>query len=1358
MAMKRILIALLMTSLLVFAMGFADGVRHRLHSLAFTNGKPKVEYSWSSNAYSAGQRLELFHTHSLTEPWHLIHTQVVRDGETNVSYTYTDSRGSASSGFFTVRPYFDSDGDGYSDAQEELEFRSNPYSLDSDFDTIPDAEEIARGMNPADPDSDHDGVTDEFEMIYGTNPLSPDTDGDGICDFDERHLYFTNPLESDSDHDGLDDLFELQIGYDPNEEFSVNDNYSDRVMYLLKGTDPFEKKEGSEEYAWERVFYTGDPNLPIEYPTADPNHALLTLKVSGSGCGIININGRYLVVFADCDSYHQSFISLRKVYSTSVATASGKELAMSIPKGQEETVYFEIPPNMNIELSSDEFMIGEMKDYGYYKEGWIAFPRTDASAPCVHLNDRRTRYSSFNPGDGITGLTCEWIGTDKVNVCSEGPFAVSMWGDLSKGNVEKVRYRLAHEKYICGKCEYAQPVKYCYPETEEEEDSEDNGASEYEQWDYDWEDPVSPYDDSCDYEALSKYPRMENVLKLHNPREAVPIELKIEASANCCACEEHCSNYVEAVTVDQRLEVKDASGAIFTRTTENCQVLVSGIYPSQSVGDAKLLFNRNGKAYLGGDYTVLGVRIENSEFPEDLVRRYNLNKNLPLGVDPSYRDCTTGSSLTQRPNGRMLKLETEVGLSRGRVRLSLKDCTGRFQLWRRIVTKDAMYWECLLDSESMPFMSLNIGDWKQLIADGSVVVTALSSGTGKLTLSYGCLYNEKLIGDLAHVNLVAIDPRMSFDYDRDGVIDDADFERAADDKTVFRMWVNDDGDAESVEEGLVDLPGAGMNCADSRINGKRDLVDFTPLCVDLTDVKERSEDCSLCRNLCWRLTSSCVKAVPSALSWKDAGCFQTVEPGPVFGADLQTDLLSAAVEPVDAGYELRPGFVERAGDAESKGVLLLEGCEQGSGICLEGWLPYGDGGVTLVRRELKLEVMDVESMYDQVSLRDSASTVRSSSVDADDSENFVFVHGFNVNEQEARAWASEMYKRLWQAGLDARFTAVTWSGDSSQFHSLIKDDNYAPDYYVNVRKAFEAAARLPSALNGLPGKKVMLGHSLGNMLISSAASDYGLVYDRYYMLNAAVPMEAYDASAYAGEMVDTEWRKVPERYWAANWSTLFDEGDFRSRLSWRGRFSWLHDVINCYSETEDVLANPKSGQLTYIGGAWKIQELSKGTTTWYDLNALSLGDLDVVCEGGWGINGSYAINPLWYVYQYGFTDKVSSEFTRQRAIEQPLFTSFKAETVRMHSTDDMLVSSVQDRDGLRARFLGDAIPATSFAQGANYAKQLRIEANWSMPGLADNLSSWPRGSGGTCQWLHSDIKNLPYLHVHRLFEKIVKGN
>ena len=151
------------------------------------------------------------------------------------------------------------------------------------------------------------------------------------------------------------------------------------------------------------------------------------------------------------------------------------------------------------------------------------------------------------------------------------------------------------------------------------------------------------------------------------------------------------------------------------------------------------------------------------------------------------------------------------------------------------------------------------------------------------------------------------------------------------------------------------------------------------------------------------------------------------------------------------------------------------------------------------------------------------------------------------------------------------------------------------DYYVNVRHALDTALNFSIAANALPGSKVMLAHSLGNMLVSEAAKYHLLDYQKYYMLIAAVPMEAYDADASAQEMIEHGWSDVDPSKWAANWYEHIPySGDPRQTLKWRGRFAGIHDAINCYSPTEDILAN---ATINGWGGLWGAQELFKGTAT-----------------------------------------------------------------------------------------------------------------------------------------------------------------
>ena len=133
----------------------------------------------------------------------------------------------------------------------------------------------------------------------------------------------------------------------------------------------------------------------------------------------------------------------------------------------------------------------------------------------------------------------------------------------------------------------------------------------------------------------------------------------------------------------------------------------------------------------------------------------------------------------------------------------------------------------------------------------------------------------------------------------------------------------------------------------------------------------------------------------------------------------------------------------------------------------------------------------------------------------------VFLHGFNVDAEKARSWHAEMFKRLWQSGSSTRFHGVTWEGDIGGINGL--------HYHEDVVSAFETAPHLVDYANGLSGQKTVMAHSLGNMVVSSAIADHGMGVDKYFMLNAAIPSEAYDESSWNSDdsglnpMMHNDW-------------------------------------------------------------------------------------------------------------------------------------------------------------------------------------------------------------------------------------------
>lgn len=125
--------------------------------------------------------------------------------------------------------------------------------------------------------------------------------------------------------------------------------------------------------------------------------------------------------------------------------------------------------------------------------------------------------------------------------------------------------------------------------------------------------------------------------------------------------------------------------------------------------------------------------------------------------------------------------------------------------------------------------------------------------------------------------------------------------------------------------------------------------------------------------------------------------------------------------------------------------------------------------------------------------------------DLTNGKDFVFVHGYNVDESAGREWNNTISKRLWHAGSNARFNGILWDGTPPA--------SLGNKHYHNaVVNAFASAPIFATYLNGLD-EPVVMAHSLGNMVTSSAVCDPGAGVYQYYAMNAAVAKEAYGDSA-----------------------------------------------------------------------------------------------------------------------------------------------------------------------------------------------------------------------------------------------------
>ena len=643
--------------------------------------------------------------------------------------------------------------------------------------------------------------------------------------------------------------------------------------------------------------------------------------------------------------------------------------------------------------------------------------------------------------------------------------------------------------------------------------------------------------------------------------------------------------------------------------------------------------------------------------------------------------------------------------------------------------------------------------------------------------------------------ILVLDGCLVGDYDRRDGFTDYDLSRVYRSRPL-RHWINDDDDGGDTNEGDGDIPGLldplGMDRAkltagvgrepdyfNSHVDGRCDILDFTPVWIDMGRALQqlaalfggsRAADYALTLsqpegavNVVW--TSLSTNNVSRFLSTDVAGC----------GESLNERLESAkTVRLTERETRLPDAFVERMREDRANGVFLFEGRAIESGDCLgtkhitlrcyrKPCTP-GDGS-HLFELRLPLSISPVEDMFRWVDYRallgdtNGIPTRLGSPWNSPDSEcngtHYVFVHGYSVSARSARGWASEMFKRLRQSGSQAMFTAVDWYGDDSlgavSFPPGYSDE--APNYYVNVEHAFATARQFARDCAAWNGQKVLLAHSLGNMLVSSAIKDHGLTdYARYYMLNAAVPMEAYDGGAYAAPMIDHDWRGVSNRVYSANWHQIFSVDDGRSRLTWRDRFRGIANAVNCYSTSEDTLGN--AGLNEWLVGKWNrdkfwaMQEVFKGT----EYLPLAPDSYGLKCEGGWGYNPHYATNRFYVTWpnrrMTSRFRKAISNLTDNDLMKHPVFRPFDEDW--LFTTNTIVPALAMP---VRSRILADGIPATSFAAGAN---PLAVDV------VAGNIDyatcrpgDWPRDKG---RWLHSDIKNVAFFFNHLFFKKLVNGD
>ena len=647
-------------------------------------------------------------------------------------------------------------------------------------------------------------------------------------------------------------------------------------------------------------------------------------------------------------------------------------------------------------------------------------------------------------------------------------------------------------------------------------------------------------------------------------------------------------------------------------------------------------------------------------------------------------------------------------------------------------------------------------------------------------------------GKVARVYVLG-DPRLVPDYDRDGKIDDADAAKAKEGK-VFRFWINDDNDDEDKQENdsANDIPGSGPNHSNGHVDGRCDLLDFTPILLDVNSVvacvPESMRSAFLFR---LRQQDEALNVVWTSLDADRAGAFQTNDCGQVFGSTLSAAIESAQTERIeDDGTSVSDTFAEVLCADGGRGVVLVEGRQSTTNSL---WLEVMCAGKVVCSNALPCVISSVEEMYRLASLRDAVedpafravvpSTPTNQPPCTNDLDVF-FLHGFNVDAQAARAWGAEIFKRLWQSGSNARFHILPWHGDYSWSPgNLFNGLHYQHNVWYAQRTA-GALKRYIETAQPVAAKRVLMTQSLGNMVACEALREE-LQVAKYFMFDAAIPSESIDRTLRAEsesnepylKYVRAEWRDYTNACWASNWHRLFTDNpnDSRAQMGWANRFqnalTNATEVFNYYSSGDSVFTEQESipslmsdvhanwglnwflwifpyptVSPTFENHCWQKQEVLKGMAT-------PAGTL----SGGWGFN-------VWQEYDeraQKWKSVCYSPAGAVAAIADGSITNRPAFDVS--DAEEMLDSNATDDDVFLA--LAKHVPALSSPVGGTNVVADCISGNVNMnlnnaEGGVFRPNGWGRMHNNYgVSWLHSDMKDMAFFYVFKLYDQLItKGN
>ena len=1257
----------------------------------------------------------------------------------------------------------DTDGDGLCDSDEINIYGTDPLNSDTDGDGMPDGWELAQGFDPlsnadAAEDADNDGLTNAQEYTAGTDPYNSDTDRDGLSDGDEIHVYHTNPRKGDTDFDGMPDGWEVLNGLNPlanDTEFDPDGDGLTNLQEYQNRTDPNNPDtdgDGLTDGDEINIYHTNPKNADTDddgMPDGwEVQHALNPLSKADAlfdpdGDGFNNLEAYQTspdlsVPDTDGDGFIDSYdLSVDKVDYPVVGAGVCNVVASSYNAGYLPAIGFNGDGTQLLTLRwGDSFWYPA--DYG--DRGQVF----SAGSSQLHWSNEKfdTMMESY--------VTAYWYFLWFVNWESSLPkplcnYTLDPW-HASQADQEVAEYVSVNPDLINIPAGDKRYIRVLATQTDDSQRTSYLCAvltTEYSE-------PAPPtllIDHSGRMSAtgggLESYgttrfkfvfnqPVTNKIIKwltYHYDYDQFAYvdyavhQYEVSGKESALFCNSSQSMIAPSVDLngdfDLDGDVDEADTVLRASATASLLVVPSG-QTDETPGGGTVPVTVGANFFeTAMPESVLRVKFSGIE-PGEHFRLWSTTDVIPELRPRVAKAVGGGDGRTELIEDQPLLIDTGAGLEH---EWPVKNISSLIQGPSYIYKYDY----------SPPFP-------KTLYLE-CVSCTATNDGKAKIELVYE--YNGEEICAAA-LPITVIRSKLVPDWNHDRSIDMADQNQDMN-GAPFRFWINDDHDTGDISEGDSDVPGQSgkwnpfkgpANHEDNIVNGHSDLLDFFPVWLDINLALKRYPitDGTVYK---LRQADDALKFVYTDLTHDQAGDFLITSNSTCGVAMNQNSYNADTIRVASTGTVLNVEFLNRIIANTNKGVLMMEAVNPStSPLVLEIW----QNGSKVWETRLALSLSGVEDMYRKVNLRNMQNPEQQASPtnnpdELSNGKNVVFLHGFSVDEQAARGWHAEMFKRLYWSGSRAMFHAVTWRGDEGLIDGL--------HYQDNVANAFLTAPHLATYVNGIVGDKIIMGHSLGNMVISGAIQDYSMSVDKYFMLNAAVATECYRPASFndatAGNyMLHEDWTGYNSNTWCSTWFRLFSSPDDRAKLTWKNRFPAVLPVAyNFYSSGDEIFevksnATPSS----FSGGvfhleryAWQKQELFKGReipggTSW----------------AGWGFAG-HQEGEFW-VHDYTMEEaNVATE------------AELRTNAVFYHNPNAMFSSNITAQ--VQNDIVAQGVPALSYAAGGN---SINIPGfyNYNMDENANKLNGWGRDDDTYyTRWLHSDLKNMAFLYTYELFNELV---